>query len=79
MTTAQHLKNTGMSIADIRMYVAWIVAGEVTVPERLAFLENHRKKVLARIALEQESLAAVEVKINNYRHRIQDLEEDLHD
>lgn len=73
------MKNTGMSIADIRMYVAWIVAGEVTVPERLTFLENHRKKVLARIALEQESLAAVEVKINNYRHRIQDLEEDLHD
>lgn len=62
LTTVQHLKNTGMSIADIRMYVAWIVAGEVTVPERLAFLENHRKKVLARIALEQESLAAVEVK-----------------
>lgn len=68
-----------MSIVDIRMYVAWIVAGEVTVLERLAFLENHRKKVLARIALEQESLAAVEVKINNYRHRIQDLEKDLHD
>lgn len=79
LTTVQHLKNTGMSIADIKTYVAWIVAGEATVPKRLAFLESHRQKVLAKIALEQESLAAVEVKINNYHHRAQKLEESSHE
>lgn len=79
LETIQSLKITGMSIADMKTYVEWIIAGDATMPDRLAFLAQHRRKVLSQIAAQQASLAKVETKMVTYRRRMHIQEDNEHE
>ena len=41
-----HLKNTGMSLKDMKKFAMWGHMGDETMEERLTLLKNHRKKVV---------------------------------
>lgn len=60
------LRGTGMHINEIRRY-AELARRPGTETERMALLEEHRKRVLARMAETRRHLAAIDRKINAYR------------
>ena len=60
------LRQTGMSIADIRV-MAEVSRRPGTEAERLALLERHRERVLEVIARTRRHLQAIETKIAAYR------------
>lgn len=60
------LRETGMSIADIRVMAELSREGG-TEPERLELLEQHRLRVLAEMERTQGHLVAIEKKIATYR------------
>lgn len=60
------LRTAGMPISDIRRYAALAREGDDTTPARLELLREHRARVLAQLAALQESLAAIEFKIDSY-------------
>jgi DNA-binding transcriptional MerR regulator len=60
------LRDTGMSIADVRRYFELVRAGEGTASERRRLLAEHRAGLVARIARLQEDLALIDYKIESY-------------
>ena len=50
LKTIQHLKNTDMTIGQIKQYVDWIVEGDATIPKRLAMREASLDGVNFKIA-----------------------------
>ncbi|MCW2886086.1 MAG: hypothetical protein QOE54_4101 [Streptosporangiaceae bacterium] len=60
------LRDTGMSIADVRRYFELVRAGEGTAAERRRLLTEHRAGVAARIAQLQADLALIDYKIESY-------------
>jgi len=60
------LRETGMSIADIRV-IADLSRRPGTEAERMVALERHRERVLEELAHTQRHLAAIEEKIAAYR------------
>jgi DNA-binding transcriptional MerR regulator len=58
----KRLRETGMPLRQIQDYVSLIRQGEGTIPQRLALLAEHRRKVEAH-------LRAIEGKIEWYQHR----------
>ncbi|WP_238014057.1 MerR family transcriptional regulator [Dactylosporangium sp. AC04546] len=60
------LRATGMSIADTRRYAQLCREGEATYDTRRELLEEHRRKVLERIAALHEDLTTIEYKIKLY-------------
>ncbi len=62
----QHLRATGMPIAQMQEYAALQRQGEATVGARLALLEAHRQRVLAQIADLEQNLGVIEYKITYY-------------
>jgi DNA-binding transcriptional MerR regulator len=64
------LKATGMPLAEIKQYAELRSQGEMTVPERLAMLELHRKSLMVRIQELSHNLAALDDKIGVYRRFI---------
>ena len=65
------LRETGMSIADIRV-MAEISRREGTEAERLVALEHHRDRVVAELERTTRHLAAIEKKIAAYRAYVAD-------
>jgi aryl-alcohol dehydrogenase-like predicted oxidoreductase/DNA-binding transcriptional MerR regulator len=63
------LRDTGMSIADIRRYFALVNAGRHTMPERKGMLLAHRARVVERIEQLGEDLALIDQKISFYERR----------
>jgi len=61
------LRATGMPVADMSRYVDLIRQGPDTAPDRLALLERHRARVLARIGDLKTDLDIIERKITHYR------------
>jgi DNA-binding transcriptional MerR regulator len=61
------LRATGMPIRDMRRYTELVRAGEGNEAERLSLLEGHRVAVLSQLDEMQQSLAAIERKIDIYR------------
>ncbi|WEV50902.1 MerR family transcriptional regulator [Lactobacillus sp. ESL0731] len=61
-----HLKNTGMSISDLKKYVAWRAQGEQTIPQRLQLLKQTRAKFLEQIKQQQHHLQILNDKIAWY-------------
>lgn len=61
------LRDTGMTIEDLRRFVAVDGTGPVGAGERLRQLEEHRDAVVARIRRTEDELAVVETKIAAYR------------
>lgn len=64
------LKMTGMPLADIKRYAALRDQGETTLHARLAMLEVHRQRLVARIDALGVCAGALDDKIRIYRELI---------
>lgn len=62
----RHLRETGMSVADIHYYRELVEQGLTTIPERTQMLEAQRSKVLAEIAASQARLDHLDLKLDRY-------------
>jgi DNA-binding transcriptional MerR regulator len=60
------LRQSGMSIADMRTYTALVARGDTTLAQRRAFLGSHRKRVALAIQDLRKSLAQIDQKIALY-------------
>lgn len=67
-----HLKNTGMSLKDMKKFAMWGHLGEETMEERLDLLKNHRKKVVEDLDKLVQSLEHLDNKINYYENELGD-------
>ena len=56
-----------MPVREMRRYADLVRTGESTVAERLRLFEEHRDRVLARIAELHRDLDAINFKIDLYR------------
>lgn len=63
----RRLRQTGMSIREMREFAALVKKGDGTIRERTEFLEWHRKRVDAKIADLRDSLRLIDHKIEFYR------------
>lgn len=63
------LRETGMSIADIRV-IADLSRREGTEAERLEFFVQHRRRVVEQLERTQRHLAAIDRKIAAYSHAV---------
>ena len=61
------LRSTGMPVREMRRYAELVRTGPSTAGERLRLFEEHRERVLARIADLQRDLDAINFKIDLYR------------
>jgi DNA-binding transcriptional MerR regulator len=66
------LRRTGMSVRDMRRYAELARQGDDTIGERRRLFEEHRDRVLARIADLQQDLDAINYKIKWYAERERD-------
>ncbi len=64
------LKNTGMSIKQIRDFVSLSLRGPETLQKRCEMLQCHREDVLANISAMQEHLETVTHKIAYFTSRL---------
>lgn len=64
-----HLKNTGMSLKDMKQFFLWGSMGDETVEKRLALLKDHRKKVVEEFNKIRQSLEFIDNKINFYENK----------
>jgi DNA-binding transcriptional MerR regulator len=64
------LRATGMPVREMRRFAQLLRAGDVSIPGRLALLEEHRTRVLARIAELRRDLDVVDHKIDFYRNGV---------
>lgn len=60
------LKNTGMTIADIRRYIELVMAGPTTAKKRQTLLATHRQQVVAKQKEIARSLAEIDYKLQLY-------------
>ena len=61
------LRATGMPVREMRRYAQLVRSGRATFTERLRLFEEHRDRVLERIAELHRDLEAIERKIDYYR------------
>ena len=73
------LKNTGMSLQEIARFLQLSEKGDSTLPERVALLQAHREKVLARMAEMQKYLDKVTRKLDCYTEKLRDYEQTRRD
>lgn len=66
------LRSTGMPIRDVHRYVELLRTGEATERQRLDILEQHRSRVLEQLEEVQQSLIAINYKIDLYRASLDD-------
>lgn len=60
------LKNCGMSIQDMKQYIALCYQGRASIPERKAVLAQKREELLRRMARLQESIDYIDQKQRFY-------------
>lgn len=60
------LRQTGMPIRDMQLFVELTREGDHTIPERVGVLTDHRTELVAHIALLNRHLAALDHKIGIY-------------
>lgn len=60
------LKNTGMTIKDIRTYIAYCMEGTSTIEKREQLLSAHRKTVLQQISNLENNLKEIDRKLDVY-------------
>ena len=65
------MRTSGMSIRDLRRYVALVEAGRDTVPERLSLLTEHRDGLRTRIDELRLALSATDYKIAAYTRELE--------
>jgi len=64
------LRDTDMSIEQLRQYCALGAQGDHTQPERMELLVQHKQSVVEKIAAMQESIALINHKIDFYKAAI---------
>ncbi|CAM4220519.1 MerR family transcriptional regulator [Paenibacillus typhae] len=70
LETILRLKHTHMPIQDIRQYIAWVIEGESTTELRLEMMTRHKQTVLNEMAVMEEALRGIDIKINRYTERL---------
>jgi len=60
------MRTSGMPISDLRQYIGLVDGGDVTIPDRLDLLLEHRDTLRAQLNQIQLALAATEYKIATY-------------
>lgn len=60
------LKDTGMSIKDIKQYADWCTQGKQTIDERKAMLTAHRQEVMKQIEDLKKNIELIDSKITIY-------------
>ena len=60
------LKDTGMSIKEIKQYADWCMHGMETIDERKEMLQDHRKQVMNQIEALNNNLNLIDSKIAVY-------------
>lgn len=68
----QCLKNTGMSIKDIKEFVGWCMEGDETLEKRLAMFLARKKEVEGKMVEFQHYLDKLDFKIAYYEKAIKD-------
>ena len=71
------LRDTGMSIEQLRYYCGLGAQGDHTEPERLRLLMEHRSKVEAQIAERYEALRLIDYKVGFYRVAVEGAAKDV--
>ena len=61
------LKRCGMSIQEMKEYLALCLQGQSTIPERMELLQKYKRNIHARMAEIQDSLDFIAWKENFYR------------
>jgi DNA-binding transcriptional MerR regulator len=69
------LRRTGMPVRDMRRYAELAREGDATIGARRRLFEQHRDRVLGRMAELEEDLKVLDYKIDLYRRREDDLQE----
>lgn len=64
------LKLTGMPLSEIRQYAALRAEGDPTLQQRLALLELHRQRLVAKMNELSDCAAALDTKIRTYRRQV---------
>ncbi|KAF4326081.1 hypothetical protein G195_000289 [Phytophthora kernoviae 00238/432] len=65
-----HLKNSGMSMVELKQYTEWRAMGEETMYDRVHLLEQRKGKVEQEIQALQENLDILNRKIMFYHDQI---------
>lgn len=60
------LKRCGMSLKDMKTYLAFCLQGQSTIPERKSILENQRKLLIAKISDLQKDIDYIDQKQSYY-------------
>lgn len=61
------LKNSGMSLSEIKEFMNLCLQGEKTCEERKDILEHHKKDILNQIEYLKRSLNTINYKIDHYK------------
>lgn len=72
------LKNTGMSLEDIRMFFEWVMQGESTMQLRYEMFLNQRKEVENQIKALQKTLEVIDYKCELYDIAIKNGTDDIY-
>ena len=66
-----HMKDTGMSLEDLKRYTNSWELGDVGIPELLEILINHRAKVMEKLETYKKNLELVNTKIDFYQSNLE--------
>ncbi|SRR5579883_2218949 len=70
ITFLQCLRKTGMSIRQMQAYAILRRQGEISIPERLAFLEEHHRQIQENMRELESYLKAIEHKIQINKNKL---------
>ncbi len=65
-----HLKDSGMSMTELKQYTRWREMGEATIPQRLDLLEKRRSLVEQKMQALQQNLDVLNRKIVFYEDQL---------
>ncbi|WP_223068075.1 MerR family transcriptional regulator [Paenibacillus caui] len=65
-----HLKNSGMSMTELKRYTEWRAMGDKTIPERLDLLEERKRLVELEIQALEQNLDILNRKIVFYEDQL---------
>ncbi|WP_212976045.1 MerR family transcriptional regulator [Bacillus sp. J14TS2] len=66
-----HLKRTGMSLEDLKQYMAWWNQGDETILERLEMLKKQKQTALTELEKLQEGITELDRKITQYNKALE--------
>jgi len=67
-----HLKDSGMSMAELKQYTEWRAMGESTILERLDLIEKRRNLVELEMKALQQNLDILNRKVQFYKDQLKE-------